>query len=176
MPPTDNIRIAAMENFTDAEGLGKFNLTDQEFLMSKNFRNTVEFQEDNQTTISGRTIYSKYIYLGNIKMKGIINYPIKLLYVGTYDFWSTTFEWSIIKIFTVIWSTITILSSPLLINIAIFNSNKHYKYVSIEKNIPVDFCQIIIYIYLHGMSITYIIVDYFDYSCNYLLHTSKHVM
>ena len=83
MPPTDNIRIASMENFTDAEGLGKFNLTDQEFLMSKNFRNTVEFQEDNQTTISGRTIYSKYIYLGNIKMKGIINYPIKMLYVGT---------------------------------------------------------------------------------------------
>ena len=50
-----------MENFTDVEVLGKFNLTDQEFLMSKNFRNTVEFQEDNLTTIPGRTIYDKYI-------------------------------------------------------------------------------------------------------------------
>ena len=58
MPPTDNIRIAAMENFTDAEGLRKFNLNDQEYLMSKIFKNTVEFQEDNLTTISGRTIYN----------------------------------------------------------------------------------------------------------------------
>ena len=61
MPPTDNIRIAAMENFTDAEGLGRFNLNDQEYLMSKNFRNTVEFQEDNLITIPGRTIYDKCI-------------------------------------------------------------------------------------------------------------------
>ena len=79
MPPTDNIRIASMENFTDAEGLGKFNLTDEEFLMSKSFRNTVQFQEEDLTTISGRTIYNKYICLGNTKMKGIINYPIKML-------------------------------------------------------------------------------------------------
>ena len=57
MPPTDNIRIAAMENFTDAEGLRKFNLNDQEYLMSKIFKNTVEFQEDNLTTISGRATY-----------------------------------------------------------------------------------------------------------------------
>ena len=79
MPPTDNIRIAAMENFTDAEGLGKFNLTDQEFLMSKSFRNTVEFQEENLTTISGRTIYNKYIR----QYKNERNhqfYPIKMLY------------------------------------------------------------------------------------------------
>ena len=139
MPPTDNIRIAAMENFTDAEGLGKFNLNDQEYLMSKNFRNTVEFQEDNLTTIPGRTIYDKYIrQYENERNHQLSNKNAVLLKYLPDDFWSTTFEWSFIKIITVIWSTLTItITSPLLINIAIFNSNKHYKYVSIEKKYPI---------------------------------------
>ena len=147
MPPTDNIRIAAMENFTDVEVLGKFNLTDQEFLMSKNFRNTVEFQEDNLTTIPGRTIYDKYIrQYKNERNHQLSNKNAVLLKYLPDDFWSTTFEWSFIKIITVIWSTLTItITSPLLINIAIFNSNKHYKYVSIKKKSRI---KKIIYIYL----------------------------
>ena len=50
------------------------------------------------------------------------------------DFWSAIFEWSFIKIITVVFSISTILTSPLLTNIAIFNSNKHYRYVSMEKH------------------------------------------
>ena len=45
------------------------------------------------------------------------------------DFWAPLFEWSFLKAVTVIWSSITILSFPLTINIGLFNSDKHYKYV-----------------------------------------------
>ena len=55
MPLSDNISTG-MENLT-AVGLGKFNLTDQEF-PNKNFSNTtIEFQEENQSTNTGRTTY-----------------------------------------------------------------------------------------------------------------------
>ena len=55
MPLSDNISTE-MENLTTV-GLGKFDLTDQEFPI-KNFSNTtVEFQEENQTTKTGRTTH-----------------------------------------------------------------------------------------------------------------------
>ena len=51
------------------------------------------------------------------------------LYFLLEDFWAPLFEWGFFKIVTVIWSSITILSFPLTINIGLLNSRKHYKYV-----------------------------------------------
>ena len=44
------------------------------------------------------------------------------------DFWASLFEWTIINVITVLWSSCLILSLPLLLNICIFNSNKHFRY------------------------------------------------
>ena len=43
------------------------------------------------------------------------------------DFWASLFEWSIIKVITVAWSTCMIISLPMILNICIFNSNKHFR-------------------------------------------------
>ena len=44
------------------------------------------------------------------------------------DFWASLFEWSIIKVITVVWSSCMILSLSMIFNICIFNSNKHFRY------------------------------------------------
>ena len=44
------------------------------------------------------------------------------------DFWASLFEWSIIKVITVAWSTCMIISLPMILNICILNSNKHFRY------------------------------------------------
>ena len=54
---------------------------------------------------------------------------MRVLYFLLEDFWAPLFEWGFLKIVTVIWSSITILSFPLTINIGLLNSRKHYKYV-----------------------------------------------
>ena len=43
------------------------------------------------------------------------------------DFWASLFEWSIIKVITVAWSTCMIISLPMILNICILNSNKHFR-------------------------------------------------
>ena len=50
------------------------------------------------------------------------------------DFWASLFEWSIIKVITVLWSSSVILSLPMILNISIFNSNKHFRYVQTLKS------------------------------------------
>ena len=44
------------------------------------------------------------------------------------DFWASLFEWSIIKVITVAWSTCMIISLPMILNICILNSSKHFRY------------------------------------------------
>ena len=51
------------------------------------------------------------------------------------DFWASLFEWPIINVITVLWSSCLILSLPLLLNICIFNSNKHFRYRNYKSQI-----------------------------------------
>ena len=49
------------------------------------------------------------------------------LFTQNDDFWSVLFEWGFIKSLTVASGISTILSTPLVYNIIVYNFNKHYR-------------------------------------------------
>ena len=49
------------------------------------------------------------------------------------DFWSVLFEWGFIKSLTVASGILSILSTPLVYNIIVYNSNKHYRLETVAK-------------------------------------------
>ena len=71
-------------------------------------------------------------YITNFQISNVLLVKSQLFLLLLEDFWASLFEWSIIKVITVVWSICMILSLSMIFNICIFNSNKHFRYRKIK--------------------------------------------